>query len=151
LDLAQLAGSDNLLEFAKVIRITQLVIDQDDLCGMFLGQREHLPATLAGRHDRLLDEHMLAGLEALGCLIGVQESGRRDDDRIDARGQQLIDASAYFCAWRELCGGVEIRLVGIEDGGDFQLREVGAQNTHVVLSERPGAEATNFHRGESFR
>jgi hypothetical protein len=54
-----------------------------------LGEVNHLPRLGAGRRERLLDQHVQTLLEATGHDLEVRLRWCADDDRVDARIEQL--------------------------------------------------------------
>ena len=90
--------------------------------------------------DRLLQEHVLAGVERLDRHIGVQPGGHRDDHHVDVLArQQLLDAGGglYAVLLGHGSSGVGIR-VGQRDQG--RRGRVGQQTRHVLTTDDADAD-----------
>ena len=112
LHIARALGQE--LEQAQVGRVVAL--HRPDL--------EHAPGRVARGGDavalgerereRLLAEHVQAGLERLAGDLGVERIGRGDDDRIEAEAEQVVER------------GVLLRdAVALADGGAHGGRRIG--------------------------
>ena len=90
--VAELAVVDELLELDDGRVVEQQVAGHEHEVAL-LGQRDELVDLVALHRRRLLDEHVLAGLERALRELVVGRHGSRDDDRVQLRVvEHLVEA-----------------------------------------------------------
>ena len=101
-------------------------------------------AGLRGVHtDRLLDQHVQAGVEGVDAHLGVQVVRNGGDHRVHlAAGQHVVVIGEERYA--EALGGFALGLVGVADGGELNVgHPTPAQEAGVVAAL--SAEADDSH------
>ena len=142
--LAKLAGGDHLFEPARC-RVERPRERDHELHAGLLAGGDGAIRVVEVDGERLLTEHVLAGLRRLRDLVGVDERWRADVDGIDiiAREQLVVVRSPGHITSH--VGGVlgELR-VHVEHGGDVGLLFEAHPATDVV-----GADAGATHHCDS--
>ena len=107
-DLAELAGVDDLLQLRDARVVLEQVADHQHAVGRFGCCLDHALGVGDRLRQRLLDEAVLAGLEApRAASVGVRRHGGREHDRVELRvGEQVVEvagearAAGTACAMR---------------------------------------------------
>ena len=113
-DLAEFAGVDQLLQLLEGRMEAQHMADHED-ARIFLRRRHRPLAVRHGQRDRLLDQHVLAGLDRAHGEVGMELRRQRHDDAVDVvAGKQRVrlDGKAVLLAGETF----RSRPVGVGDG-----------------------------------
>ena len=139
-----LAGVDHRLHATVLGRQAQLVADAKDAAAR-AGGGEQAVAVLQRRRHRLLEQHVLAGVEGGHADLRVQVVGHDDRDRVDvAAGEQRAVADVHRRRREIARGGSGGRLAGAGDSGEGGARR-GRDRGSVMAAPEAVADQTEAH------
>ena len=143
LHLAEFAGVDQFLQLLEGRMEAQHMADHEE-ARICLGRRHRPLAVGHGQRDRLLDQHVLAGLDRAHGGIGMELRRQRHDDGVDVvAGKQRvrIDGKAILLAGETF----RARPVGVGDGMERAERLERADVVRAPVSASKDCYARFHH------